>query len=64
MHSTLASRPTRIRYGVIAVSTKYSWAHMFYTCAGLFAISTICSFFIDAGTPVFREDRQQGENND
>ena len=63
MHSTLASRPTRIRYGVIAVSTKYSWAHMFYTCAGLFAISTICSFFIDAATPVICEDRQQGENN-
>jgi len=37
---------------------------MFYTCAGLFAISTICSFFIDAATPVIREDRQQGENND
>ncbi|MFP6619408.1 MAG: MFS transporter [Pirellulaceae bacterium] len=49
---------------LIWISTNYSWAHMFYTCAGLFTVSTICSFFIDAATPVLREDRQQGEEID
>jgi ACS family glucarate transporter-like MFS transporter len=49
---------------LIWISTNYSWAHMFYICAGLFAISTICSFFIDAATPVIREDRQQEKSND
>ena len=49
---------------LIWISTEYSWAHMFYTCAGLFAISTICSFFIDAATPVIREDRHQRESYD
>ena len=42
---------------LIAISDNYSWNHMFYTCAGLFTISTICSFFIDAATPVISEDK-------
>ena len=42
---------------LIAISDNYSWNHMFFTCAGLFTVSTICSFFIDAATPVIREDK-------
>ncbi|MFP6649211.1 MAG: MFS transporter [Pirellulaceae bacterium] len=44
------------------IFVTYSYSHMFYTCAGLFTISTICSFFIDASTPVIREDRHTGES--
>ena len=43
---------------------NHDYSLVFYTCAALFAVSTICSFFIDAATPVIREDRQQGESND
>ena len=49
---------------LIWISDNYSWTHMFYTCAGLFSISTICSFFIDAATPVIREDREQGASSE
>jgi len=44
------------------IFVTYSYSHMFYTCAGLFTISTICSFFIDAETPVIREDKHTGES--
>lgn len=44
------------------IFVTYSYSHMFYTCAGLFTISTICSFFIDAATPVIREDKTTGES--
>jgi sugar phosphate permease len=44
------------------IFVNYSYSHMFYTCAGLFAISTICSFFIDPTVPVIREDKYPGES--
>ncbi|MFP6648867.1 MAG: MFS transporter, partial [Pirellulaceae bacterium] len=44
------------------IFVTYSYSHMFYTCAGLFTISTICSFFIDPAVPVIREDRHTGES--
>jgi len=44
------------------IFVTYSYSTMFYTCAGLFTISTICSFFIDAETPVIREDKHTGES--
>jgi sugar phosphate permease len=47
---------------LIWISVNYGWSNMFYACAGLFAISTICSFFIDASTMVIREDRHDGES--
>lgn len=49
---------------LIWISVNYSWTHMFYTCAGLFTVSTICCFFIDAATPVIREDREQGASSE
>lgn len=42
---------------LIWISENYSWTAMFYTCAGLFTVSTICCSFIDAATPVIAEDR-------
>jgi sugar phosphate permease len=41
------------------IFVNYSYSHMFYTCACLFAVSTICSFFIDAATPVISEDKDR-----
>ena len=49
---------------LIWISVNYSWTHMFYTCAGLFTVSTICCFFIDAATPVIREDREEGASSE
>ena len=49
---------------LIWISVHYSWNHMFYTCAVLFILSTICSFFIDAATPVIRADREQGVSSE
>ena len=49
---------------LIWISVNYSWNHMFYTCAALFTVSTICCFFIDAATPVIREDREQGVSSE
>ncbi|MFP6576920.1 MAG: MFS transporter, partial [Pirellulaceae bacterium] len=49
---------------LIWISVNYSWTHMFYTCACLFTVSTICCFFIDAATPVIREDREQGVSSE
>lgn len=49
---------------LIWISVNYSWNHMFYSCAVLFILSTICSFFIDAATPVIRADREQGVSSE
>ena len=45
---------------LIWISVNYSWSHMFYTCAGIFLLSTICCLFIDASTPVIKNDRKPG----